>query len=131
LRSLDRHRAFRGVEFENDTGSNSETSYAVTSSDTADSPKGWNVERAARPPPWSGQVRGGTLLHREPNRALCRSIAGVEMDAQQIPTRPAMLEPADVKRLRQLEHENSRLKKLVADRDLEIDVLKEITRKKW
>jgi hypothetical protein len=41
------------------------------------------------------------------------------------------LEPADVKRLRQLEHENSRLKKMVADRELEIDVLKEITRKKW
>ena len=41
------------------------------------------------------------------------------------------LEPADVKRLRQLEQENGRLKKLVADRDLEIDVLKEITRKQW
>jgi hypothetical protein len=27
--------------------------------------------------------------------------------------------------------ENGRLKKMVADRDLEIDVLKEITRKKW
>ena len=39
------------------------------------------------------------------------------------------LEPADVKRLRQLEHENGRLKKMVADRDLELDVLKEITRK--
>ena len=37
----------------------------------------------------------------------------------------------DVKRLRQLEQENGRLKKMVADRDLEIDVLKEITRKKW
>jgi transposase-like protein len=41
------------------------------------------------------------------------------------------LEPSDVKRLRQLESENGRLKKMVADRDLEIDVLKEITRKKW
>jgi transposase-like protein len=41
------------------------------------------------------------------------------------------LEPADVKRLRQLEHENSRLKKLVAERDLELEVMKEITRKKW
>ena len=41
------------------------------------------------------------------------------------------LEPADVKRLRQLEQENARLKKMVADRELEIDVLKEITRKKW
>src|SRR6185503_13181009 len=39
------------------------------------------------------------------------------------------LEPTDVKRLRQLEHENQRLKKMVADRDLELDVLKEITRK--
>ena len=41
------------------------------------------------------------------------------------------LEPSDVKRLRQLEQENGRLKKMLADRDLEIDVLKEITRKKW
>jgi hypothetical protein len=40
-------------------------------------------------------------------------------------------EAADVKRLRQLEQENGRLKKMVADRDLEIEVLKEITRKKW
>jgi len=36
-----------------------------------------------------------------------------------------------LKRLRQLEQENGRLKKMVADRELEIDVLKEITRKKW
>ena len=41
------------------------------------------------------------------------------------------LEPVDVKRLRQLETENGRLKKMVADRELELDVLKEITRKKW
>jgi putative transposase len=41
------------------------------------------------------------------------------------------LEPAHVKRLRQLQQENGRLKKMVADRALEIDVLKEITRKKW
>ena len=41
------------------------------------------------------------------------------------------LEPADIKRLRQLEQENGRLKKMVADRELELDVLKEITRKTW
>ena len=41
------------------------------------------------------------------------------------------LEAADVKRLRQLEQENERLKKTVAGRDLEIDVLKEITQKQW
>jgi transposase len=41
------------------------------------------------------------------------------------------LEPVDVKRLRQLEQENAKLKKLVAERDLEIEVLKEVSRKKW
>ncbi len=41
------------------------------------------------------------------------------------------LEAVDVKRLRQLEAENSKLKKLLAERDLEIDVMKEIGRKKW
>lgn len=43
----------------------------------------------------------------------------------------AGMSPADVKRLRQLEQENTRLKKLVAERDLEIEVMKEIQRKKW
>jgi len=32
----------------------------------------------------------------------------------------------DVKRLKQLDHESSRLKKLVVERDLEIEVMKEI-----
>ena len=41
------------------------------------------------------------------------------------------LEPADVKRLRQLEAENAQLKKLLAERDLEIEVMKEISRRKW
>ena len=34
-------------------------------------------------------------------------------------------------RLKQLEAENARLKKLVAERDLEIEVMKEINAKKW
>jgi putative transposase len=37
----------------------------------------------------------------------------------------------DVKNLKVLEQENARLKKLLAERDLEIEVMKEITRKKW
>ncbi len=41
------------------------------------------------------------------------------------------LEPVDVKRLRQLEQENGRLKKVVADLTLDLDVLKEVSRKKW
>ena len=41
------------------------------------------------------------------------------------------LQPADIKRLRQLEAENAKLKKLVAERDLEIETMKEINRRKW
>ena len=37
----------------------------------------------------------------------------------------------DAKRLKALESENGKLKKLLADRLLEIDVLKEINAKKW
>jgi len=40
-------------------------------------------------------------------------------------------QPDDVRRLKQLEAENARLKKLVAERDLEIEVMKEIAAKKW
>jgi putative transposase len=41
------------------------------------------------------------------------------------------LEAVDVKRLRQLEQENAKLEKLVAERDLEIEVMKEVAAKKW
>ena len=41
------------------------------------------------------------------------------------------LEPADVKRLRALEVENAKLKKMVAEREMAIETLKEINRKKW
>jgi putative transposase len=37
----------------------------------------------------------------------------------------------DVKKLKALEAENARLKKMVAERDLAIDVMKEIAAKKW
>lgn len=41
----------------------------------------------------------------------------------------AMNEP-EVKRLRELEKENARLKRLLAERDVEIDVMKEFLQKK-
>jgi putative transposase len=41
------------------------------------------------------------------------------------------MDVADAKRLRALESENSKLKKLLAERDLEIEVMKEIAAKKW
>ena len=37
----------------------------------------------------------------------------------------------EAQRLRELEKENARLKKLLADRDLEIDCLKEVASKNW
>ena len=41
------------------------------------------------------------------------------------------MELPEVKRLKQLEQENARLKKLLAERDLEVEVMKEIAAKKW
>ena len=41
------------------------------------------------------------------------------------------LEAKEAAELRQLQAENGRLKKLLAQRDLEIDILKEINAKKW
>jgi putative transposase len=41
------------------------------------------------------------------------------------------LEAVDVKRLRQLEAENARLKKVLAERVLDIEILKEVAAKKW
>jgi len=41
------------------------------------------------------------------------------------------MDVADAKKLRALESENSKLKKLLAERDLEIEVMKEISAKKW
>jgi len=42
-----------------------------------------------------------------------------------------MMAVSEVKRLKELEKENARLKKLLAERDLSIEVLKEINAKKW
>lgn len=36
-----------------------------------------------------------------------------------------------MRRLRELEKENARLKRLVAERDLEIDAMKELLSKNW
>jgi putative transposase len=41
------------------------------------------------------------------------------------------LEAVDVKRLRQLEAENARLKKVLAERVMDIEILKEVNAKKW
>jgi putative transposase len=45
--------------------------------------------------------------------------------------RYGQLEPVDVRRLRQLEAENARLKKVLAERVMDIEILKEVAAKKW
>ena len=45
--------------------------------------------------------------------------------------RYGQLEPVDVKRLRQLEAENARLKKELAEKVMDIEILKEVNAKKW
>jgi len=37
----------------------------------------------------------------------------------------------DAKKLKELEHENTRLKRIVADQALDIEMLKELNRKRW
>lgn len=41
------------------------------------------------------------------------------------------MQTKDVQRLRELEKENARLKRLLAERDLELDVVKEALTKNW
>ena len=41
------------------------------------------------------------------------------------------LQTSDVKRLGELERENARLKRLLAERDLDIDILREVASKNW
>jgi putative transposase len=43
----------------------------------------------------------------------------------------AGMEVSDVRELKRLKDENARLKKLLAERDLEVDVMKEMQAKKW
>lgn len=41
------------------------------------------------------------------------------------------MEKSDAKQLRELEKENARLKKLLAEKDLDLDILKEALKGKW
>lgn len=64
-------------------------------------------------------------------RDVCRKYGVAEQTFYRWRRRYGALEVAEAVRLRQLERENTRLKKLVAERDLELEVLKELLAKKW
>src|ERR1700686_2959396 len=66
---------------------------------------------------------------RKPHTELCRE-HGVNINTFYIWKRKyAGLETQDVRRLRELESENAQLKKLLAERDLEIDAVRTLFRK--
>ena len=71
-----------------------------------------------RPPGRRGQVHGSRAEGTRRLRA----------DLLPLAQSNGSLSPDEARRLRELESENRRLKKLVADKELELDVLKEISR---
>lgn len=62
---------------------------------------------------------------------VCREYGVSEQSVYRWRTRYGGMEVSDVRRLKQLEEENARLKKLVADQALDIQLLKEINSKEW
>ena len=70
-------------------------------------------------------------VDREPVAAVAKRHGVSEQTIYTLRKRFGSFEASDVKRLRQLEVENARLKNLVAERDLEIEVMKEVAAKKW
>ena len=62
---------------------------------------------------------------------VCRELEVAEQTYYRWRNQYGGMKADDAKRLKELETENARLKKLVAERDLEIEVMKEVSRKKW
>jgi len=66
-----------------------------------------------------------------PIKALCRKHGFSEASYYLWRSKFGGMSVPDAKRLRELETENSRLKKLLAESMLEIEVTREVLRKKW
>jgi putative transposase len=62
---------------------------------------------------------------------VCRQYAVSEQTVYRWRSKYGGIETSELQRLRALEAENSRLKKIVAQQALEIDALKDLTAKKW
>lgn len=62
---------------------------------------------------------------------LCRKHGVTDQTFYRWRRRFAGMAVPEVQQLRHLQHENARLKKLVAERDLEIESMTELLKKKW
>ena len=67
----------------------------------------------------------------KPVSEICREHGIAEQTFYRWRKRFGKLEVSDVQRLRELSAENARLKRLLAERDLDVDALKELLSKKW
>jgi len=67
----------------------------------------------------------------KPVGEICREHGIAEQTFYRWRKRFGKLEVSDVRRLRELAAENARLKRLLAERDLDVDALKELLSKKW
>ncbi len=64
-------------------------------------------------------------------REVCRQQGVTEQTYYRWRKRYGGMEISEVKRLRELERENSRLKRLLADKELALDAMKDLLEKKW
>ena len=62
---------------------------------------------------------------------VCRKYGVAEQTVYRWRSKYGGLETSELQRLRELEAENSRLKRIVAQQVLDIDALKEVVSKKW
>ena len=62
---------------------------------------------------------------------MCRHLEVTEATYHRWRNQYGGMKADDAKRLRELERENTRLKRIVADKELEIDALREISRGNW
>jgi len=72
------------------------------------------------------EVEGGTSIGE-----VCRKYGVSEQTVYRWRSKYGGLDTSELQRLRELEAENSRLKKIVAQQVLDIDTLKELLTKKW
>lgn len=72
------------------------------------------------------EVENGTSVAE-----VCRQYGVAEQTVYRWRNKYGGLDTSELQRLRELEAENSRLKKIVAQQALDIDALKEVVAKKW
>ena len=79
------------------------------------------------------QIIGALKAHEAGEKVadVCRRLGIAEGTFYNWRSKYAGMEVSDAKRLKELEAENSKLKKLLADKLLEVEAMKDVLSKKW